>query len=115
MKLIKVPGPTRLLCGAALAYWLAHIINPAFVAIAVMIALFIPVFMTDYFASQLVSDEINQKTNQSSHSVHQPINAPTPNRLQLLGKQSSSEFLKDGNETEVEDKQPLSQRAKLTK
>lgn len=48
LKLVKVPGPTRLLFGCAIAYWLSHIINPAFVSIAVMIVLFIPVFIADY-------------------------------------------------------------------
>lgn len=35
----------RMVWGSAIAYWLAGIINPAFIAIAVMIALFIPILI----------------------------------------------------------------------
>jgi hypothetical protein len=50
MKIIKVPKPMRMVWGAAVAYWLAGVINPAFIAIAVMIVLFIPVLVSDpYF------------------------------------------------------------------
>lgn len=53
LKIIKMPGPMRMVWGSAIAYWLAGIINPAFIAIAVMIALFIPVLIADpYFPSQ---------------------------------------------------------------
>jgi hypothetical protein len=37
----------RMVWGSLVAYWLAGMINPAFVAIAVMIALFIPVLFID--------------------------------------------------------------------
>ena len=37
----------RMVWGSATAYWLAGIINPAFIAIAVMIILFIPVLVAD--------------------------------------------------------------------
>ena len=45
---IKAPGPMRILCGSAAAYWLSGIISPGFVAIAVMILLFFPVFFIDF-------------------------------------------------------------------
>ncbi|MDP2902950.1 MAG: hypothetical protein Q8N96_07540 [Methylovulum sp.] len=45
---LNAPGPMRILCGSAAAYWLSGIINPAFVAIAVMILLFFPVFFLDF-------------------------------------------------------------------
>jgi hypothetical protein len=38
-----MPTPMRMVWGSLIAYWLG-IINPAFVAIAVMIALFVPIF-----------------------------------------------------------------------
>jgi len=38
----------RMVWGSLVAYWLAGIINPAFVAIAVMIALLIPVLISEY-------------------------------------------------------------------
>ncbi|WP_432741787.1 hypothetical protein ABXJ76_15705 [Methylobacter sp. G7] len=47
MKIVKMPRPMRMVWGSLVAYWLAGMINPAFVAIAVMIALFIPVFIVD--------------------------------------------------------------------
>ncbi len=115
MKLVKVPSPTRLLCGGALAYWLAHIINPAFVAIAVMIVLFIPIFITDYFPDRPVEVDINRPPNQSNHSVHQPINNPADNKLRLMGKHSTKKLLTDDNESEGGDKKPTGQRVKLTK
>ena len=37
----------RMVWGSAIAYWLAGIINPAFIAIAVMFALFIPILIVD--------------------------------------------------------------------
>lgn len=47
LKIVKMPRPMRMVWGSLVAYWLAGIINPAFVAIAVMIALFIPVLIVD--------------------------------------------------------------------
>ena len=44
----KEPSSFRLLLGAALAYWLSEIINPAFIAIAVMVLLFFPVFFVEF-------------------------------------------------------------------
>jgi len=44
-----MPTPMRMVWGSLVAYWLAGIINPAFVAIAVMIALLIPVLISEYF------------------------------------------------------------------
>ncbi|MDO9142417.1 MAG: hypothetical protein Q7U38_19025 [Methylobacter sp.] len=53
MKTIKVPRPMRMVWGGLIAYWLSGVINPAFVAIAVMIALYIPILIADpYFPSQ---------------------------------------------------------------
>jgi len=46
LKIIKMPTPMRMVWGSLVAYWLAGIINPAFVAIAVMIALLIPVLIS---------------------------------------------------------------------
>jgi len=45
-----MPRPMRMVWGSLVAYWLSGVINPAFVAIAVMIVLFIPVIVADpYF------------------------------------------------------------------
>jgi hypothetical protein len=53
LKIVKVPRPMRMVWGSAIAYWLSGIINPAFVAIAVLIALFIPILIADpYFPSR---------------------------------------------------------------
>lgn len=49
MKIVKMPKPMRMVWGSLVAYWLAGIINPAFVAIAVMITLFIPILIADPF------------------------------------------------------------------
>jgi hypothetical protein len=77
MNLVKVPSPMRLLCGGALAYWLSHIINPAFVAIAVMIVLFIPIFVSDYYSAQLTESIISKPVSQPIRLTHQPIVNPT--------------------------------------
>lgn len=51
----------RMVWGSLVAYWLAGIINPAFVVIAVMIALFIPILINEYFFQALLEhDDINQ-------------------------------------------------------
>lgn len=51
----------RMVWGSLVAYWLAGIINPAFVVIAVMIALFIPILINEYFFQTLPeTDDINQ-------------------------------------------------------
>lgn len=53
MNVVKVPRPMRMVWGSVIAYWLSGVINPGFVAVAVMIALFIPILIVDpYFPSQ---------------------------------------------------------------
>lgn len=47
IKLIKMPSFTRLLIGGLAAYWLSTIMNPAFVAIAVLVFLLIPIITVD--------------------------------------------------------------------
>lgn len=114
VNLVKVPGPIRLLCGGTLAYWLSHIINPAFVAIAVMIVLFIPVFLSNYFYVL-----INAEQSDKQYSPNQPIKGTL-----MDGRyQSTTQYLK-GDENintgvieeaaEKVDKSGLS-RAKLTR
>lgn len=50
---VKVPGPMRMVWGTLVAYWLSGVINPAFVAIAVMVAMYIPILIIDpYFPSE---------------------------------------------------------------
>jgi hypothetical protein len=49
MKIVTMPKPMRMFWGSVAAYWLAGIINPAFIAIAVIIALFIPVLIVDFY------------------------------------------------------------------
>jgi hypothetical protein len=62
VKIVKMPRPIRMVWGSLVAYWLAGIINPAFVAIAVMIALFIPILINEYCFQALPNHEsdINQ-------------------------------------------------------
>ncbi|MCX7100660.1 MAG: hypothetical protein NTX38_03980 [Methylobacter sp.] len=47
MKIITMPKPIRMFWVSLVAYWLAGIISPAFIAIAVLIALFIPVLIVE--------------------------------------------------------------------
>lgn len=47
MKLIKLPGPMRIIWGSLGCYWLKDIINPGFLAIAIMLLLFIPVLIME--------------------------------------------------------------------
>jgi hypothetical protein len=44
---LKMPSFTRLLIGGLAAYWLSTIMNPAFVAIAVLVILIIPILTVD--------------------------------------------------------------------
>ena len=46
-KIVKLPGPMRMVWGALAAYWLRDIIHPAFTIIALMILLMIPVLIAD--------------------------------------------------------------------
>jgi hypothetical protein len=78
----------RLLFGSALAYWLAGIANPAFVAIAVMIVLFIPLFFTDYSAVDYQVDP-----------AQQPLDKPAKKPLKTKDKPSSIQLLKDESES----------------
>jgi len=53
LKIVKMPRPMRMVWGSLMAYWLSDIINPAFVAIAVLIVLYIPILVIDpYFPSR---------------------------------------------------------------
>jgi hypothetical protein len=104
---VKVPSPLRFLCGSALAYWLSHIINPAFVGIAVMFVLFIPIILTEYYSDKIDQEIISQPANQVNRITYQPINNQTASKLAQLGKHSTSEFLTEDEE--------LVQKAILTK
>jgi hypothetical protein len=76
------------LCGSVLAYWLSGIVNPAFVAIAVMILLFIPVFYNDYLHSAPPDNESPD------------TNKPSTNRVKPIKNKKS------GKSLEAEDKPP---------
>ncbi|TAK63505.1 hypothetical protein [Methylobacter sp.] len=84
MKVIKMPRPMRMVWGSAVAYWLSGIINPAFVAIAVMIALFIPILISEY----LFLDSSYQQPDMN----HQPDHAAQKPKL------PSSRILMDEDE-----------------
>jgi membrane protein implicated in regulation of membrane protease activity len=58
--LIKMPSFTRLLIGGLAAYWLSTIMNPAFVAIAVLIILIIPVLTVDNILARQFSKAYQQ-------------------------------------------------------
>lgn len=61
LALVKMPSFTRLLIGGMMAYWLSTIMNPAFVAIAVLVILLIPILTVD-----------NMFSNQFSRAYRQP-------------------------------------------
>ncbi|MGZ4979121.1 MAG: hypothetical protein ACXV8O_18415 [Methylobacter sp.] len=60
MKIVKMPTPMRMVWGSLVAYWLADIINPGFVAIAVMIALFVPILINEYLFPAAPQSNTNQ-------------------------------------------------------
>jgi hypothetical protein len=97
----------RLLCGGAIAYWLAHIINPSFVAIAVMIVLFIPLFIADNLFFE--QPEMIPHPDNSHHPAHQPAQKTSGKKDQ--NKPSSIQLLKMENES----KDKESPKARLTK
>ena len=90
MKYIKAPGPGRLLCGSALAYWLSGFVNPAFVAIAVMTLLFIPVFYNDYLHS-----EAPDKNKPSTNHVKPIKNKKSGKSLENKDKPSGTPLLEN--------------------
>jgi hypothetical protein len=49
---LKMPSVTRLLIGGLIALWLSSIMNPAFVAIAVLVVLIIPLLTMDNIFSR---------------------------------------------------------------
>lgn len=49
---LKMPSFTRFLIGGLIAWWLSSIMNPAFVAIAVLVILIIPVLTVDNIFSK---------------------------------------------------------------
>lgn len=49
---LKMPSFTRFLIGGLIAWWLSSIMNPAFVAIAVLVVLIIPVLTVDNIFSK---------------------------------------------------------------
>ncbi len=58
--LVKMPSFTRLLIGGLAAYWLSTIMNPAFVAIAVLVVLLIPILTVDSIFSNQFSKAYRQ-------------------------------------------------------
>lgn len=57
---VRMPSFTRLLIGALMAYWLSTIMNPAFVAIAVLVFLLIPILTVDNIFSEQFSRAYRQ-------------------------------------------------------
>jgi hypothetical protein len=82
LKIIKMPRPMRMVWGSLVAYWLSGIINPAFVAIAVMIALFIPILISEYLypAPSYPQPDMNHHPHQVNHAA-QKTSPPSSRRL----------------------------------
>lgn len=74
----------RMVWGSAVAYWLSGIINPAFVAIAVMIALFIPILISEYFYTVPTYEQpdVNRQPHQPLHVAQ---HTTPPNSRGLIG------------------------------
>jgi hypothetical protein len=104
--LVKMPSFTRLLIGGMMAYWLSTIMNPAFVAIAVLVVLLIPVLTVDnMFSSQFSrayrqpeqvkpkvmskSEYIESKTAAAAKPASEPV-AATSTKPQKNEKKSKS-------------------------
>ncbi|MDO9269797.1 MAG: hypothetical protein Q7T96_11900 [Methylobacter sp.] len=75
MKIVKMPTPMRMVWGSVMAYWLAGVIHPAFVAIAVMIALFVPILINEYSFSAPPNHQpdINRQPHQSGYVAQKPV------------------------------------------
>jgi hypothetical protein len=69
IKLVKMPSFTRLLIGGFAAYWLSTIMNPAFVAIAVLVFLLIPIITVDNAISKELYGAYEQKAEPSTKEV----------------------------------------------
>jgi hypothetical protein len=70
---LKAPGPIRILCGSVAAYWLSGIINPGFVAIAVMLLLFFPVFFLDFLFPQPPSKPLEAQNETEEIIEEEPL------------------------------------------
>jgi len=49
LKVIKIPGPSRLVMASLCAYWLSGIVNSAFIGIAMLFLLLIPVVLAEFY------------------------------------------------------------------
>ena len=95
--LVKMPSMTRLLIGGGLAFWLSTIMNPAFVAIAVLVVLLIPVLSVD-----------NMFSSQFAKAYRQP-KPPEPKKM------SKSEYLESKIAAEEKKETPPPASAKNAK
>ena len=91
--LVKMPSFTRLLMGGIAAYWLSTIMNPAFVAIAVLVVLLIPILTVD-----------NIFSNQFSKAYRQPaqVTLKVMTRSEYLERKNTAETKAVESATELE-------------
>lgn len=78
----------RMVWGSAVAYWLSGIINPAFVAIAVMIALFIPILIAEYFSPDPSFEQLDMSYQPDIN--HHPQQFHQPHQLNHANHESST-------------------------
>lgn len=86
-----MPRPMRMVWGSLVAYWLSGIINPAFVAIAVMIALFIPILISEYWSQDLAYSQPDM--DYQPHHSHYPHQAHQPDHSAQKTSNSSTRLL----------------------
>lgn len=101
---IKPPSTLRILLGSATAYWLSDIINPGFVAIAVLIVLFCPVFYFDKLTEE--PDELDDFKIPTDEQVLAIIEAKEAEAAALEAQAlAESEELESETEDEQESEQ----------
>lgn len=100
--LLKMPSFTRFLIGGLAAYWLSTIMNPAFVAIAVLIILIIPVLTVDnimarqfkqaYNPPPQITPKVMKRSEYLASKGIQPEKIEEPPTPQAKSKLPAAEF-----------------------
>ncbi len=70
MEPIKLPNPFQFVGASLAAWWLAHVVNPGFFAVAVMIMLMIPVLLADSYP---LAGEAAATSNVTENAEENPV------------------------------------------
>lgn len=78
MEIITMPRPMRWIWASLGAYWLAHIIHPGFVSIAIMALLMIPVLIADLMFPPRIHKKDSEIKSEEEASPETEADQQTP-------------------------------------